>query len=105
MSENEHQESQSSKIDPQDVCGIFKPLAWEHLGGDHHRAPCPLFGNLRVEKYTGGYIVVWSVPGYCDTFAPGEFGSADSAKFAAQQEYERRLLPFLNVSLPSAVLA
>jgi hypothetical protein len=73
----------------------FKPLVWEHLGGDHHRAPCPLFGNLRVECYSNKFIVVWSVPGFCDTFVPGEFSSADEAKLAAQKEYERRLLAVL----------
>jgi hypothetical protein len=76
---------------------IIKPLIWEHLGGDHYRAMCPLFGNLRIERYGGDYMVNWSVPGYCASFIEGEFDTFAAAVEATQAEYERRLSEVLNL--------
>ena len=73
-----------------------KPLEWEDLGDRCHRAKAPLFGSIRAEAYGSGvYYVNWSVPGYCDTFVEGGFGSLKAAKAAAQADYERRILSAL----------
>lgn len=81
----------------EDSAGIIKPLIWERLGGDHYRAKCPLFGNLRIERYGGDFMVNWSVPGYCNSFIEGEFATLSAAAEATQIEYERRLSAVLNV--------
>lgn len=72
----------------------FAPLQWEALGGGHFRAPCPLFGNIRIEQYSSGHIVVWSVPGYCASFVDGDFPSEEEAMEAAEVEYQTRLNDF-----------
>ena len=63
-----------------------KQLEWEMLSesGQFYRANAPLFGSVRVENYGGGFNVLWSVPGYCDTLVPGRFVSAELAQAAAQ---------------------
>ncbi len=81
----------------EDSGGIIKPLNWEHLGGDHYRAKCPLFGNLRIERYGGDFMVNWSVPGFCDSFIEGEFKTLSAATEATQIEYDRRLRAVLNL--------
>ena len=74
-----------------------KPLVWQDLGAALARAPAPLFGNIRVEKYSDNFTVAWSVPGYTDTFAPGEFATKDDAKAAAQAHYEACILSALTL--------
>lgn len=73
----------------------IKPLVWEALGEDNFRVKCPLFGNIRVENYSVGFLVSWSVPGFCDVFIDGYFPDADQALRAAEQEYQRRMIEFL----------
>lgn len=70
-----------------------KPLAWEDLGakGNFSRAKSPLFGTIRVENYGDCFTVAYSVPGFSDTFTPGEFPSIEAAKAAAQADYEARI--------------
>lgn len=84
------------KVCSPDKGGIIKPLIWEHLGGDHYRAMCPLFGNLRIERYSKEFMVIWSVPGHCDSFIEEEFKTLSEAVEATQVEYERRLSKVLN---------
>ena len=72
-----------------------KPLVWKGMGGGFWRAPAPLFGFIRVEHYSDDYQVVWSVPGFCDTFTPGRFVTEEAAKAAAQADYEARILAAL----------
>jgi hypothetical protein len=81
----------------EDNAGVIRPLNWEHLGGDHYRAMCPLFGSLRIERYGGDFMVNWSVPGFCDSFIKGEFETLTAAVEATQSEYERRLSAVLNL--------
>lgn len=85
------------KVSSPNKRGIIKPLIWEHLGGDHYRAMCPLFGNLRIERYSKEFMVIWSVPGHCDSFIEGSFDKLEAAMEATQIEYERRLSKVLNV--------
>ncbi len=70
-----------------------KPLVWDDLGdGRAYRAKAPLFGSIRVEAYySGGFHVLWSVPGFCDIFTPGLYASADLAQAAAQADYTSRI--------------
>ncbi len=63
------------------------PLNWECLDPDYcHRAPAPLFGNIRVERHgsTRGWSVNWSVPGYSASLIAGEWPDAEAAKRAAE---------------------
>lgn len=90
-------ENGTENMSLQSTGGIIKPLIWEHLGGDHYRAMCPLFGNLRIERYSGDFMVNWSVPGFCDSFIKGEFETLSAAVEATQIEYERRLSTVLNL--------
>lgn len=72
---------------PDARAGIVKPLVWECLQeGRSHRAPAPLFGSIRVERYSddGRWSVNWSVPGYSNTLVEGDWPDADAAKAAAQ---------------------
>lgn len=85
------------KVSSPDKGGIIKPLIWEHLGGDHYRAMCPLFGNLRIERYSKKFMVIWSVPGHCDSFIEGDFEKLEAAMEVTQVEYERRLSKVLNL--------
>jgi Lar family restriction alleviation protein len=68
-----------------------KPLEWEEIGSGFYRAKAPLFGNIRVEKYGTRFTVCYSLPGYSDTFTPGDFATAEAAKTAAQADYEQRV--------------
>lgn len=68
-----------------------KALEWEEIGSGFYRARAPLFGNIRVEKYGKRFTVCYSLPGYSDTFTPGDFATADEAKTAAQADYEQRI--------------
>ena len=80
----------------------IKLLEWEKLGdGSAYRAPLPIFGSLRVEKWGGNWEIVWSVPGYCCTFTEGVFGTADEAKAAAQADFEDRIRAFLLPPAPT----
>jgi len=76
-----------------------KPLMWEDLGnGRAYRAACPLFGSIRIEAYySGEFHVLWSVPGFCDSFTPGLYETAELAKAAAQADYEARILSALTI--------
>jgi hypothetical protein len=80
---------------------IVKDLEWEHLGGDFYRAPAPLFGSIRVEKYSDTFFVNWSVPGFCGALVKGEFPSAEEAKAAAQDHVEMGIQLFLAADLPA----
>jgi hypothetical protein len=62
-------------------------LKWECLNDDFaHRAKAPLFGHIRVERYStdSEWGVNWSAPGICDTLIEGVWPSADAAKAAAE---------------------
>jgi len=65
-----------------------KPLEWEEIAPHHAKAPLPLFGSIRVESWGGPFQIVWSVPGFCDTFTPGKFPTIEAAKAAAQADYD-----------------
>ncbi|WP_420010617.1 hypothetical protein [Tateyamaria sp.] len=70
----------------------IKPLLWEPLGMRQFKAKAPLFGNIRIEKWGSKLNVLWSVPGLCASFIDGDFPDEDTAKAAAQTEFERRIL-------------
>nr|WP_250808450.1 hypothetical protein [Neorhizobium tomejilense] len=70
---------------------IVKPLEWRDQGNGHFVASAPLFGRIRVEHFGGDYCVSYSVPGYSDSFVAGNFQSPDTAKEAADAEYQRRM--------------
>lgn len=71
---------------------VVKPLVWEKLSDNCYRAKLPLIGNLRVETYGGDeWFILWSIPGYCETFTPGTFKNADDAKAAAQSDFTARI--------------
>lgn len=73
------------KDDVKPVAVKVKPLAWEQLGDRAWRAPSPLFGSFRVERYGGSaWQALWSVPGYCDTFVDGDFATAEDAMEAIE---------------------
>lgn len=58
-------------------------LQWETLNPNMgFRAPAPLFGFIRVERYReeDGWEINWSAPGYTDTLLEGEWPDAESAK-------------------------
>jgi hypothetical protein len=58
------------------------PLDWECLDPDYcHRAPAPLFGNIRVERHGAkrGWSVNWSVSGYSASLIAGEWPDAEAA--------------------------
>jgi hypothetical protein len=74
---------------------IIKPLEWEDIGSGFSRARAPLFGNIRVEKYGARFNTCYSLPGYADTFAEGDFSTAEDAKAACEAEYQRRMLSAL----------
>jgi hypothetical protein len=62
-------------------------LKWECLNDDFaHRAKAPLFGHIRVERYStdSEWGVNWSAPGICDTLIEGGWPSAEDAKTAAE---------------------
>lgn len=63
-----------------------KPLVWETLDGSNcHRWKSPLFGYVRIERYgEGPWHVLWSAPGYCDSFVEGDFADFDTARVAAE---------------------
>jgi hypothetical protein len=73
-----------------------KPLEWKDLGFGFLVAQAPLFGNIRVEHYGDEFTVSYSIPGYSNTFAEGEFFTVEKAKAAAEAEYERRILSALS---------
>ena len=71
-----------------------RELAWEQLGERAWRAPSPLFGSFRVERYGDRlWQALWSVPGICDTFVEGDFATADDAKQAIQARILSALTP------------
>lgn len=88
----------------------IKPLEWEDIGSGFSRARAPLFGNIRVEKYGARFTTYYSVPGYANTFAEGDFSTAEDAKAACEAEYQRRMISALapqagdNAEEPVAVL-
>lgn len=62
-------------------------LQWECLHEERcFRAPAPLFGSIRVERFSlaDKWEVLWSVPGYCATLIEGEWPNADAAKEVAE---------------------
>lgn len=70
-----------------------KALEWEGADTDLAIAKAPLFGTIRIEHtWRGKYIVVWSVPGYCDTYAVGKFDTMEAAMDAAQSKYTTAIL-------------
>jgi hypothetical protein len=80
---------------------LVKPLVWEQLGARAWRAPSPLFGSFRVEKYgSSAWQALWSVPGFCDTFVEGDFDSPEGA----MQAIEARILAALEPA-PGALAA
>lgn len=64
-----------------------KPLKFEQIFTNGWRAPAPLFGHIRLEKYGSDWVVQWSVPGFCDAFVEGEFDDLQDAMDAAQTKY------------------
>jgi hypothetical protein len=81
---------------PQPLVVGIRPLIWEDIGSGFSRAPAPLFGNIRVEKYGELFTTCYSLPGYSNTFAEGAFASADEAKAACEAEYQKRMRVALN---------
>jgi hypothetical protein len=77
---------------------IIKPLEWEDIGSGFSRARAPLFGNIRVEKYGTRFTTCYSVPGYANTFAEGDFSTADEAKAACEAEYQKHIRAALDTS-------
>ena len=73
-----------------------KPLEWEDIGPGFSRAKAPLFGNIRIEKYGPKFTTCYSVPGYSNVFADGEFATAEEAKAAAEAEYQKRMTSALS---------
>lgn len=69
----------------------IRSLDWEAIGSGFFRAPAPLFGNIRVEKYGSLFTTCYSLPGYSNTFAEGAFATADEAKAACEAEYQKRM--------------
>jgi hypothetical protein len=62
-------------------------LNWECLNEDYcYRTPAPLFGSIRVERYSENnpWGVSYSIPGYSDTLIEGEWEDAESAMKAAE---------------------
>lgn len=80
-----------------------KPLGWDDMGGDFARAAAPLFGNIRVEKYSDNFTVAWSVPGFTDTLTDGEWATFADAKAAAQADYTARICAALEPITPPDV--
>jgi len=73
-----------------------KPLVWEKLQNGDYRAAAPLFGSVRIECYAADeFVVLWSVPGFCDTVVAGTFLTANDAKAAFHTQYTRRILETL----------
>lgn len=72
----------------------FAPLEWENLGGNTYRAPAPLFGSIRAEKWGAYWFVNWSVPGFSDSFTDGKFLNSDDARKAGEIEYQNRMAKF-----------
>lgn len=72
-----------------------KALQWEVLHSSHcYRAPAPLFGSIRVERYgEGPWLVQWSVPGICDQLIDAEFETAAAAMDAADAYVAAALAP------------
>lgn len=70
---------------------FVKPLEWRDRDHGFFVAEAPLFGNIRVENYGEDFHVLYSTPGYCDTFVEGAFRTSDQAKAAAEAEYQRRM--------------
>lgn len=82
------------------LASLIRPLVWEHLGhlGSHfYKAPCPLFGSIRIERYSGRYSLHWSVPGYSNSFTDEEYDTAEETMEAAQREYVRRMTAALAI--------
>lgn len=64
------------------------PLQWEVLQENFsHRAPAPLFGSIRVERYASfkPWLINWSVPGFSDTLIEGKWENLNDAKRAAEK--------------------
>ena len=74
-----------------------KPLVWvcSLTMPPTFASQAPLFGRIRIEDWGNGYEVLYSIPGFCDTFMPGTFRTSDDAKAAAQADYTRRILDAL----------
>ena len=73
-----------------------KALVWEKLQNGDYRAAAPLFGSVRIECYAADeFVVLWSVPGFCDTVVAGTFLTANDAKAAFHTQYTRRILETL----------
>ncbi|KQS90330.1 hypothetical protein [Rhizobium sp. Leaf386] len=81
---------------PQVVVRGIKPLEWGKLGPGFYRAKAPLFGNIRIEKYGPKFTTCYSVPGYSNVFAEGEFSTVREAKAAAETEYQSRMFAALS---------
>lgn len=90
------------------LAGLVRGLEWEKLAERYYRAPLPLFGSIRLEQNAGPdhdqWVILWSIPGYCDTFTAGKFPTIEAAKSAAQSDYTARILAALDLDAVSALV-
>lgn len=73
----------------EDIVPKIKPLVFVKVSDMGWLAEAPLFGRIHIEKRGKTWESIWSCPGYSDTFAEGEFDTADAAKVATQLEYHK----------------
>ncbi|WP_282076553.1 hypothetical protein [Epibacterium ulvae] len=69
-------------------------LQWETLDAQTcYKAPAPIFGSIRVERYSGDepWQVNWSVQGYCAALIEYQFPTATEAMLAADKNIHAAL--------------
>lgn len=76
-------------------------LNWECLNEDYcFRTPAPLFGNIRVERYSENkrWSIDWSVPGYGASLTDDKWDTAEEAMKAAEDYIAEACAKFLGVT-------
>ena len=74
-------------------CRALEPLVWECLDGKHFRAKAPLFGYIRVERWSEDmpWEVNWSVPGFTSTLIDGIWDNLADAFAAVEAQRDGQM--------------